>query len=66
MRAAWNEKKNKTLGTLQLLYLTVYSLRQIRPILEECTVFCSALWLMFVLFEFLDRRSFIDPICCNS
>ena len=21
---------------------------------------------MFVLYVFLDRRSFIDPICCNS
>ena len=29
-------------------------------------VLCSPLWLMFVLYEFLGRRSFIDPICCNS
>ena len=27
---------------------------------------CSPLCLMFVLYEFLGRRSFIDPICCNS
>ena len=29
-------------------------------------VLCSPLWLMFVLYEFLGRRSFIDPLCCNS
>ena len=28
-------------------------------------VLCSPLCLMFVLYEFLGRRSFIDPICCN-
>ena len=27
---------------------------------------CSPLWLMFVLYVFWGRRSFIDPICCNS
>ena len=26
---------------------------------------CSPLWLMFVLYVFWGRRSFIDPICCN-
>ena len=30
------------------------------------TVLCSPLWLMFVFYEFLGRRSFIDSICCNS
>ena len=29
------------------------------------TVFCSPLWLMFVLYVFWGRRSFIDPICRN-
>ena len=29
-------------------------------------VLCSPLWLMFVFYEFLGRRSFIDPIWCNS
>ena len=28
-------------------------------------VLCSPLWLMFVLYVFWGRRSFIDPICCN-
>ena len=27
---------------------------------------CGPLWLTFVLYEFLGRRCFIDPICCNS
>ena len=27
---------------------------------------CSPLWLMFVLYVFWGRRSFIDPICRNS
>ena len=27
--------------------------------------FNSPLWLMLVLYEFLGRRSFMDPICCN-
>ena len=26
---------------------------------------CSPSWFIFVLYVFLDRRSFIDPICCN-
>ena len=29
-------------------------------------VLCSPLWLMFVLYVFWGRRSFIDPICRNS
>ena len=28
--------------------------------------FAVRLWLMFVLYVFWGRRSFIDPICCNS
>ena len=28
-------------------------------------VLCSPLWLMFVLYVFWGRRSFIDPICRN-
>ena len=41
MHEGWNGNWliRKTLGTLQLLYLKAYSLRQIRPILEELTVF---------------------------
>ena len=26
---------------------------------------CGPVWLMFVLYVFWGRRSFIDPICCN-
>ena len=48
------------------LFLLIRSLRILRSSAYSFAVHCSPLWLMFVLYIFLDRRSFIDPICCNS
>ena len=47
------------------LVLLIRSLQILRSSAYSFAVHCSPLWLMFVLYVFLDRRCFIDPICCN-
>ena len=47
------------------LFLLIRSLQILRSSAYSFAVHCSPLWFMFVLYVFLDRRSFIDPICCN-
>ena len=49
-----------------LLFFLIRSLQILRSSAYSFAVLCSPLWLMFVLYQFLGRRSFIDPICCNS
>ena len=49
-----------------LLFLLIRSLYILRSSANSFAVLCSPLWCMFVLYEFLGRRFFIDPICCNS
>ena len=48
-----------------ILFLLIRSLQILSSSAYSFAVLCSPLWLMFVLYEFLGRRSFIDPICCN-
>ena len=45
-----------------LLFLLIRSLQILRSSAYSFAVLCSPLWLMFVLYEFLGRRSFIDPV----
>ena len=47
------------------LFLLIRSLQILRSSAYSFALHCSPLWFMFVLNVFLDRRSFIDPICCN-
>ena len=49
-----------------LLFLLIRSLQILRSSAYSFAVLCSPLWLMFVLYEFVGRRSFIDPVYCNS
>ena len=49
-----------------LLFLLIRSLQILRSSAYSFAVLCSPLWLMFVLYEFLGHRSFIDPVYCNS
>ena len=47
------------------LFLLIRSLQILRSSAYSFAIQCSPSWFMFVLYVFLDRRSFIDPICCN-
>ena len=49
-----------------LVILPIRSLQILRSSAYQFAVLCSLLWLMFLLYVFWGRRSFIDPICCNS
>ena len=55
-------KKNRLCGSYDLSFSLVLVLRSSA---YSFAVFCSPLWLMFVLYVLWGRRSNIDPICCN-
>ena len=54
--------KNRLCGSYDLSFVLVLVLRSSA---YSFAVFCSPLWLMFVLYVLWGRRSNIDPIRCN-